>query len=40
MGETQSAENIVFNTREGEEKSQKDAESEPGMVKKIRKNHE
>lgn len=35
MGETQSAENTVFNTREGEEKSQKDAESEPGMVKKF-----
>lgn len=38
MGETQIAENIVFDTRAGEEKSQKDAQSELGMVKKLENN--
>lgn len=39
-GETGIAENIVINTREGKEKSQKDNESEPVIIAKISKNNE
>ena len=39
MGETQTAENPVFPTREGEEKFQDPGESDPGMTENINKNN-
>lgn len=39
MGETQTTENIVFNIREGEEKSQDNGELEPGIIRNISKNN-